>query len=254
MLRHVKEKHAKTYEYWNCPEAGCSTQFIRREYLFRHLINTHKIEECSARVKAINSSRVDENNNNNTDKCDDDSINSEMVAIDIQYDSINSEMVDNQSQSDDIIIISDVEENTENGMEHFIGMTKEQTRVRSSSTRGNSMKPSEGLCSTINEADRGLCLQIEHQIKEGLCPSIKEADLGGILKVKHQIKEGMCPPDKETVREGVLKVKHQTTEGQVYPVKEACRGGLLKVEHQITEGQVALLKEAGRGNLLRKGI
>ncbi|VDI04770.1 Hypothetical predicted protein [Mytilus galloprovincialis] len=169
MLRHVKEKHAKTYEYWNCPEAGCSTQFIRREYLFRHLINTHKMEESTARVKAINSSRGDthresyysdvsdddtildllddfskvddtghhfdvddflstvDENNNIEDKCDDDSINSEMV--DIQDDSISFEMADNQSESDDIIIISDVEENTENRIEHFIGSTKEQTVI-----------------------------------------------------------------------------------------------------------------------------
>ncbi|VDI75590.1 Hypothetical predicted protein [Mytilus galloprovincialis] len=136
------------------------------------------MEESTARVKAINSSRGDthresyysdvsdddtildllddfskvddtgnhfdvddflstvDENNNIEDKCDDDSINSEMVDIqddsinsemvDIQDDSIRLEMVDNQSESDDIIIISDVEENTENRIEHFIGLTSNE--------------------------------------------------------------------------------------------------------------------------------
>ncbi|CAG2198096.1 unnamed protein product [Mytilus edulis] len=49
--------------------------------------------------------------------------------VDIQDYSISLEMVDNQSESDDIIIISDVEENIVNSMEHFIGTTKEQTII-----------------------------------------------------------------------------------------------------------------------------
>ncbi|CAC5385075.1 unnamed protein product [Mytilus coruscus] len=129
MLRHIRKKHSTTYEYWICPEARCSTKLIRRAYMFRHLINTHKIDECTARMKAINSIRGDqyqedsyysEENYSKEDNCND---------LIIANDSISSGIEDNQEENDVIIIISDEEENNKTRMEHFIGTTRPQTLI-----------------------------------------------------------------------------------------------------------------------------
>lgn len=58
LKRHVKERHC-TLEYWNCVEENCSSRFIRRSYLSRHLAWTHGYNKTDAREAAINATRGD---------------------------------------------------------------------------------------------------------------------------------------------------------------------------------------------------
>ena len=59
LKRHLQEKHSPTFEYWNCTEAGCSSKFIRKGYLFKHLHMIHHLSENTARRKAIDAQRGD---------------------------------------------------------------------------------------------------------------------------------------------------------------------------------------------------
>lgn len=73
----MKEKHSVSYEYWNCTEQECNTRFIRRDYLYRHLMLVHRIVKSEARVKALKAVRGDKprsNNNYYYDISDDESI------------------------------------------------------------------------------------------------------------------------------------------------------------------------------------
>ncbi|XP_053390171.1 uncharacterized protein LOC123560839 [Mercenaria mercenaria] len=58
LKRHIKEKHT-AIEFWNCTENNCSSKFIRRSYLSKHLILTHKHDAATAREKACCALRGD---------------------------------------------------------------------------------------------------------------------------------------------------------------------------------------------------
>lgn len=58
LVRHVKEKHS-VVEYWNCSEFGCSSRFIRRSYLSKHLMRHHGFSRLSASEKAVGAQRGD---------------------------------------------------------------------------------------------------------------------------------------------------------------------------------------------------
>ena len=58
LKRHVREKH-RDVEFYNCPERGCVTKFIRREYVSRHLCNIHGYAKLKANEAACFAPRGD---------------------------------------------------------------------------------------------------------------------------------------------------------------------------------------------------
>ncbi|XP_045158344.2 uncharacterized protein LOC123524309 [Mercenaria mercenaria] len=58
LKRHIKEKHSGI-EYFACTEYNCSSRFIRRNYLSKHLILKHKFQSSKAKETAINVPRGD---------------------------------------------------------------------------------------------------------------------------------------------------------------------------------------------------
>ena len=58
LKRHVKEKHCQS-EYWNCVINGCTSKFIRRSYLAKHLNIFHNYDRVTSRECAINATRGD---------------------------------------------------------------------------------------------------------------------------------------------------------------------------------------------------
>ena len=61
LRRHVKERHLEV-EHWKCVENGCSSKFIRRGYLSRHLVWTHGNSRSDAREAALTAPRGDRPN------------------------------------------------------------------------------------------------------------------------------------------------------------------------------------------------
>ena len=59
LTRHIKEKH-RNLEYWLCEMRGCRGSFIRREYLKRHLIFCHKLDNVTAGRLALRAPRGDD--------------------------------------------------------------------------------------------------------------------------------------------------------------------------------------------------
>ena len=59
LTRHTKEKH-RNLEHWLCEMNGCSSSFVRRSYLTRHLILCHKRDGVSARRAALHAPRGDD--------------------------------------------------------------------------------------------------------------------------------------------------------------------------------------------------
>lgn len=49
---HVEEKHLEL-PHWCCVESDCSSRFIRRSYLFHHLMTIHHLSKDDARNKTI---------------------------------------------------------------------------------------------------------------------------------------------------------------------------------------------------------
>ena len=58
LKRYVKEKHCES-EYWNCVINGCTSKFIRRSYLDKHLNIFHNYDRVTSRECAINATRGD---------------------------------------------------------------------------------------------------------------------------------------------------------------------------------------------------
>ena len=75
LRRHIKERHS-TVEFWNCVEENCSSRFIRRSYLSRHLAWTHGYGRPEAREAAISAPRGDNptRHDDREDISDDDTI------------------------------------------------------------------------------------------------------------------------------------------------------------------------------------
>jgi hypothetical protein len=62
LKRHIKEKHS-FLEYWNCAEKECSSRFIRRSYLSKHLILKHKYGADLAKDAALRAKRGEKQDN-----------------------------------------------------------------------------------------------------------------------------------------------------------------------------------------------
>ncbi len=59
LKRHVTERH-KLKEHWICVISGCDSTFIRRSYLFEHLVRKHCLSRPEAREFAIRATRIKE--------------------------------------------------------------------------------------------------------------------------------------------------------------------------------------------------
>ena len=75
LKRHIKERNVQV-EHWKCVENGCSSKFIRRGYLSRHLVWTHGYSRSDAREAALTAPRGDRPNQHGglEDISDDDTI------------------------------------------------------------------------------------------------------------------------------------------------------------------------------------
>ena len=59
-MRHMKEVHSSTAEvHWNCPDFRCSSNFVRRSSLTKHLMKSHGYDRLTASIKAVNVQRGD---------------------------------------------------------------------------------------------------------------------------------------------------------------------------------------------------
>ena len=58
LKRHIKERHNDS-EHWNCIEEGCSSRFIRRSYLSKHLVWIHGYNQDDAREAVLSAPRHD---------------------------------------------------------------------------------------------------------------------------------------------------------------------------------------------------
>lgn len=58
LTRHCREKHT-SIEHWICVETSCSTKFIRRGYLAKHLVMKHGYSVKDANVAALDAPRGD---------------------------------------------------------------------------------------------------------------------------------------------------------------------------------------------------
>ena len=58
MKRHIQERHS-AIEHWRCTVDGCTSKFIRRNYLSRHLILRHEYSAIEARELALSAPRGD---------------------------------------------------------------------------------------------------------------------------------------------------------------------------------------------------
>lgn len=59
LSRHIKERHGAA-EYWNCIKDDCSSKFIRRSYLSKHLMTKHAFSAIEARKLALSARRANE--------------------------------------------------------------------------------------------------------------------------------------------------------------------------------------------------
>ena len=60
IVRYVKEVHSSTAEeHWNYPEFRCSSNFVRRRSLAKHLMKSHGHDRLTASAKAVNAQRGD---------------------------------------------------------------------------------------------------------------------------------------------------------------------------------------------------
>ena len=57
LKRHKTEKHSTNIEHWKCVEMRCPSKFIRRRYIFKHLILNHGYTSLSARQVACTAPR-----------------------------------------------------------------------------------------------------------------------------------------------------------------------------------------------------
>lgn len=111
LLRHVKERHREV-EHWNCPVEECTSKFIRRGYLCKHLILKHGYTSLKSRESAISATRGNAYSQNSyyDDVSDDDSILDLLSYNDTHndfgpvLDSFDLNMLDetNNSQYDDV--------------------------------------------------------------------------------------------------------------------------------------------------------
>ena len=60
LLRHMREKHDPTYEYFCCTENDCERKFIRRDSLSKHLQNCHGYTRTDAVKAAVDSNIADQ--------------------------------------------------------------------------------------------------------------------------------------------------------------------------------------------------
>ena len=58
LKRHIKER-INDSEHWNCIEEGCSSRFIRRSYLSKHLVWIHGYNQDDARETVLSAPRGD---------------------------------------------------------------------------------------------------------------------------------------------------------------------------------------------------
>ena len=58
LKRHIKEMHNDS-EHWNCVEEGCSSRFIRRSYLSKHLVWIHGYNQDDAIEAVLSAPRED---------------------------------------------------------------------------------------------------------------------------------------------------------------------------------------------------
>lgn len=52
LIRHIMENHNEALGYFNCPEKGCKSKIIRRDYLREHLVKLHNISREDARTRS----------------------------------------------------------------------------------------------------------------------------------------------------------------------------------------------------------